>query len=413
MPTRHNTLTIVIPALNEEDSIGEVVRRCLDARAEITAQRPVEEVEVVVVSDGSTDRTAEIARRYPDTKVLVFENNRGYGAAIKCGFEHGHGDLLGFLDADGTCDPRMFAPLCRAIHEKNADVAIGSRMGPGSEMPRIRRIGNQLFAWMLGLLSQRVVRDTASGMRVLRRDRLRELYPLPDGLHFTPAMSARVLLGADLKLVELPMPYTERVGRSKLSVVRDGLRFLRIIVQTALCYRPGRLLRLLGFVLGLSSLAVGMGPLWFWLTEGRVEEWMVYRVLLASLLATGFALTACATVVADRISALAYDRIDAEATGAGFGRRLFARRLRSTGIIALLALGVLVAWPGIVQFATTGHTDMHWSRAVLAALLIMLAGVVLMTSFLLSMLELIQDRRADPCVIHPPDEQHEAWSSVA
>lgn len=413
MTTRDNTLTIVIPALNEEASIGDTLQRCLDAREHILANSQVEDVEIIVVSDGSTDRTAEIARRYPDTTVLVFDQNRGYGAAIKCGFEHGHGDLLGFLDADGTCDPLMFAPLCQAIQRDNADVAIGSRMGPESEMPLVRRAGNKLFAWMLGLLSSQVVRDTASGMRVLKRSRLGALYPLPDGLHFTPAMSARVLLGADLKIVELPMSYAERVGRSKLSPGRDGVRFLRIIVQTALCYRPGRLLVLLSCLLGLGSLVVALGPLLSWLTEGRVQEWMVYRVLLASLLAMATALAACAAAVAEQMSIVAFNREDGASGIIGIMDKRFVRRLLTVGMVLLLATAVVVAWPGIFQFTTTGHTDMHWSRAVLAALLVMLAAVVLMTSFLLSMLELIQDRRADPCLIHPPDARHEAWSSAS
>lgn len=412
MSTRLNTLTIVIPALNEEDAIGDTVQRCLDARERIIANSQVERVEIVVVSDGSSDRTVEIARRYPSTTVLVFEQNRGYGAAIKCGFEHGEGDLLGFLDADGTCDPQMFAPLCRAIQWENADIAVGSRMGPGSEMPRVRRVGNKLFASMLGLLSRQAVRDTASGMRVLRRDRLRDLYPLPDGLHFTPAMSARALLGADLEVVELPIPYAERVGRSKLSVVRDGIRFLRIMVETALCYRPRRLLLAVAAVLGIAALAAGLVPLGSWLVEGRIEEWMIYRVLLAGLLATGSALTVCAAVVAGRISALAFRRTET-APEAGWLDRLLTGPVSSLGVVVFLAAATIVVWPGIVEIVTTGHTDMHWSRPVLAALLIVLVGVVLLSAFLTSMLGLIQARRADPQRIYSPDERHDSWSDAS
>src|SRR5262249_21256264 len=150
----------------------------------------------------------------------------------------GRGDLLAFLDADGTCDPRQFGPMCRALESESADVVLGSRMGAQSEMPALRAFGNALFAWMLGLLSRQRVQDTASGMRVLRRSALEHLTPLPDGLHFTPAMSARILMEGRLRLVELPMPYAERVGRSKLSVLKDGLRFLSCIMQAAVTHRP-------------------------------------------------------------------------------------------------------------------------------------------------------------------------------
>jgi len=116
-------LTIVIPALNEEAAIGATIERCLDARREIVDQSPVDDVEIIVVSDGSTDRTAEIASGYGDVRVIVFETNRGYGAAIKKGFEEGSGDLVGFLDADGTCDPQFFATLCRALIDEQATTA--------------------------------------------------------------------------------------------------------------------------------------------------------------------------------------------------------------------------------------------------------------------------------------------------
>src|SRR5262245_27786764 len=196
--------SIVSPALDEEGAIAATLRRCLDARAAI-AEAGVARVEILVVNDGSSDRTEEIARSFDEVTVLGFDQNRGYGAAIQSGFAHARGDLLAFLDADGTCDPLQFAPMCRAIDAAPAGVVLGSRMGEGSEMPFVRALGNALFAWILGLLSRRRIRDTASGMRVLRRSALDHLTPLPDGLHFTPAMSARILMEDRLRLVELPM----------------------------------------------------------------------------------------------------------------------------------------------------------------------------------------------------------------
>ena len=81
MTNSPHVLTIVIPALNEEEAIGDTIRRCLDARSHIIESSTVREVEIIVVSDGSTDRTEEIARSFDDVTVLVFETNRGYGAA--------------------------------------------------------------------------------------------------------------------------------------------------------------------------------------------------------------------------------------------------------------------------------------------------------------------------------------------
>lgn len=124
--------------------------------------------------------------------------------------------------------------------------------GSESRMPATRWIGNKLFAGLLSLVGNARVTDSASGMRILRKDILRHLYPLPDGLHFTPAMSTRAL-HEQIKMIEVPIPYEERVGRSKLSVLRDGGRFFHIIMWTALSYNPVRILGMLG--LGNLALA--------------------------------------------------------------------------------------------------------------------------------------------------------------
>jgi glycosyltransferase involved in cell wall biosynthesis len=396
-------LTIVIPALNEEEAIGETLRRTLAARSHIVSSSPIRSVEVVVVSDGSTDRTEEIASGFPEVTVLSFERNRGYGAAIKCGFEYGRGDLVSFLDADGTCDPRCFADLCRALEEHDADLVLGSRMGPDSEMPLVRSIGNRIFAWMLGVLSRRVVRDTASGMRVIRREALAHLYPLPDGLHFTPAMSARALLENKLALVEVPIPYAERVGRSKLSVLRDGMRFLRVIMRAAVAHRPSRPLLLAAALIALAALGTGCEPLRYYLVHRELQEPMIYRLIIATLLATLFALVLFSAAVSEKIAALVHRRSVRSTGVTGRLDRLLSRRMRRAGVIALLAAAIAVSWPGIAEYVTRARVDMHWSRALLSSLLVVIAVMLGITHFLSHMLDLIAAQQADPVLARPPD----------
>src|SRR5271166_12798 len=176
-------LLIVIPALNEEESIDSIIQRSLEARAFIRAHSPVTEVEITVVSDGSTDGTVERASKYTNSiKLIVFPQNRGYGAAIKEAWRQSEADLLGFIDADGTCEPKFFAALCEAAVAEDADVVLGCRLNQDSRMPPIRRIGNFIFAAILSIFSSSRVKDTASGMRVIRRSSLDRLYPLPNGL---------------------------------------------------------------------------------------------------------------------------------------------------------------------------------------------------------------------------------------
>lgn len=249
-------LLIAIPALNEEASIEAIIERSLQARADITARSPITQVDITVVSDGSTDRTVSLARKYTHRiKLIEFEENRGYGAAIQQAWIESDADLLGFLDADGTCEPRFFGDLAQALVAEGADVALGCRLNESSEMPLVRRTGNILFAGLLSLLSGQWVRDTASGMRIVRREAYTRLRPLPAGLHFTPAMSARALLDreASVKLIEIDMPYHERVGESKLKVGKDGLRFLNVITRTAIQYRPARVATILGITFAIAG----------------------------------------------------------------------------------------------------------------------------------------------------------------
>lgn len=274
---------MVIPALNEEQGIGDIIGRISSIEARLR-QVGIDELEIIVVDDGSKDRTAEIASTFPGVSVVRHSVNRGYGAALKTGFCHAHGDWLAFLDADGTYPAEYLPDLCQAAVEHQADMVVGSRMsGADSEMPRMRWLGNRIFAELLSFVGNERIADTASGMRVLRRDALTRLYPLPDGLHFTPTMSTRAL-HERLRMVEVPIPYRERVGRSKLNVARDGIRFLHCIIWTALSYNPVRILGFLGLVGVSVSAAIGLA-LVIMRASGitSLGTWGVLSVFLAML----------------------------------------------------------------------------------------------------------------------------------
>jgi glycosyltransferase involved in cell wall biosynthesis len=249
-----NRLSVVIPAYNEMDGIARVIERVQAMRSGLS-RVGVADLELIVVDDGSCDATAEIVAKYPAVRLICHEANRGYGAAIKTGFRHATGNLLAFLDADGTYPPECLPELCREAIERGADLVIGSRMSGGdSRMPLVRRVGNGFFAGLLSLLTAERVADSASGMRVIRSEALPALYPLPDGLNFTPVMSTRAL-HENLTVAEVPIAYQERVGRSKLSVIHDGQRFLSSMLWTVLAYNPVRVLGLVGGAgIGLAAL---------------------------------------------------------------------------------------------------------------------------------------------------------------
>lgn len=385
-------LQIVIPALNEEDSIESIINRCLQAKPHIISTSPVTDIAITVVSDGSTDKTVEIARRYSDKiKLIVFEKNRGYGAAIKEGWRQSDAELLGFLDADGTCEPNFFADLCNLLTKKNADVVLGSRLNKNSKMPLIRRIGNILYSTLLSFVSFEKIKDTASGMRVVRRSSLPKLMPLPDGLHFTPAMSARAILSHDLKICEQDMTYHEREGQSKLKVFRDGVRFLNIILKMIFLYQPYKVLQLLAVLFLLFAGALMAYPILYYFENHKVLEWMVYRFIVAELAGITGMLLVSASYVAHRIVGISLFKGERKA---GFGLLNCVFQPKPALCLSLLSVATATAlvWKSVIERLTTGVTYEHWSRFVAASFFYTIAAVIMITVGIDYVLGLINER---------------------
>jgi len=385
-------LLIAIPALNEEESIDSIIQRSIDARGFICANSPVTEVAITVVSDGSTDRTVERASQYKDfIHLIVFPQNRGYGAAIKEAWRQSDADLLGFLDADGTCEPRFFATLCGTAVAENADVVLGCRLNANSRMPLIRRIGNFIFATILSVFSSSRVRDTASGMRVVRRTSLDRLYPLPDGLHFTPAMSARAMLSEGTQILEVDMPYHERAGESKLKVGKDGVRFLRVITEAAFLYRPSRPLGLAALLFALFAAALMGSPIVYYLRNHSVAEWMIYRFLVSDVCGITACLCFCASYLTGRMSSIALTDesgvLKSRLTG-----WLFRARWFWAAPFSFFLVGGLLVLGSVIGRLTTGMTYEHWSRYVVMSFCFAVAMILSVTRIIDYVLGLVAGR---------------------
>jgi len=373
-------LSVVIPAYNEEDGIAAIVERVLAIRPHLAAVG-VDDLECIVVDDGSTDGTAAIVQGYGDQVRLIRQQNRGYGGALKTGFSVARGDLIGFLDADSTYPPERFPDMCRLALD-GADIVIGSRMaGEHSEMPLVRRIGNTIFAMMLSLVSGVRISDSASGQRVLRRSVLPMIYPLPNTLDFTPAMSTRAL-HEGVKIVEMPIPYKERSGRSKLSVVRDGLRFTRSIVWTALTYNPVRIFGGLGLALLLAALLIVGGQIGLHLAAGQTG-WSFPMLFGALVLAVAGVTLYTTGTTFSYVVALFHRRPIRQGL---FGRRGNGRRIEKhywwLGLLAIV--GGFATYVTAVLFDLTNPTmAASWFAPVVSALLV-LTGVQLVSAWSLA-----------------------------
>ena len=226
-------LRVVIPANNEESSIGEVIDR---------VKKSCADAQVLVVDDGSKDKTATIAR---EKGVIVISNpiNMGHGAALKKGFLHITDSKFpiayhAFLDADGTYPPERIPELYKLCRDQEYDVVTGSRLllkNPG--MPRIRRFGNRIFAGLLSLYSGTRISDISTGLSVFNARLVPIIESLPNGLDFTTALTAFVLFEG-LRHEEVPIEYYKRTGKSKLSNIKDGYRILRVIMNACKKYKP-------------------------------------------------------------------------------------------------------------------------------------------------------------------------------
>jgi hypothetical protein len=339
-----NVLSVVIPAYNEEQGIAEIVERVLNIHPALK-KSGVDDLELIVVDDGSSDKTADIVAGYSSVNLIRHPVNRGYGAALKTGFSMAQGNLLGFLDADGTYPPEHFPNLCQIALKDQVDLVVGSRMsGAESEMPFVRRLGNFIFANLVSLLGNHRISDSSSGMRVIRRDALPQLYPLPDGLNFTPVMSTRAL-HEEICWREIPIPYKERVGRSKLSVVHDGMRFLRTIVWTALTYNPVRILG--GIGMGLIAITALIGAIVAGMRISgitRLGPWGVIGVFVASLCAVAGVTLFSLGATFNYLVSLFHGRPMRQGI---FGKPLFKRPLEHHfGWMGLVAIGLGLAVGG-------------------------------------------------------------------
>jgi glycosyltransferase involved in cell wall biosynthesis len=369
------SLTIVIPAYNEEEAIGDIIERCLAARESIIRKTPIQEVEIIVVSDGSTDRTTEIALSYESVDVIAYENNLGYGAAIKLGFSKASGDLLCFLDADGTCDPEYFVDLCNACIMDSADLALGCRINKESRMPRLRRLGNLTYAAVASYLSGRKISDTATGMRVLRRDAIPKLYPLPTGLHFTTAMTFQAMV-SNLVIRELPIPYYERTGRSKLNILRDGLRFFLAIIEIALCYCPLKFFGSASALLSLVAVCYSIGPAWNSVVRHMVGGNLIYRQIAINTFFLAGLATLSIGVVAERVTAALNGNNRRHSALGRFVLWLCSTRKMMAAGSVLIIIGFLSNFSGLIEYLMTRHISYHWAVLSLGSLFV-LAGLQL------------------------------------
>ena len=223
------TVSILIPAYNEEESIAGTVEAIRKHSVGLKA------LEIIVINDGSTDRTGEIARGLPVT-LIEHETNTGYGSGLKDGLQQAQHEFILIADADGTY-PLEDIPKLLADAADYAMV-VGARTGAVVQVPLLRRPGKWIITRLAEYLSQRKIPDLNSGFRVFRKDTaLRFLSLYPDGFSFTTTITLAMLTN-HYKVKFIPINYHRRVGKSSIKPLRDFTNFTILIIRICACFNP-------------------------------------------------------------------------------------------------------------------------------------------------------------------------------
>ena len=222
-------LSVILPAKNEAEGLRLTLPRLREAQPD---------AEVIVVDDGSSDDTAEVAAAH-GARVLSSPYSMGNGAAIKRGARMASGDILIFMDADGQHDPASIGALLAKMDE-GYDMVVGARDWAGQAGVH-RGAANAFYNWLASRMTGCRVWDLTSGFRAARADKFREfIHLLPNGFSY-PTTSTMAFFRSAYPVAYVPIPVSQRIGKSHIRPLRDGVRFLLIIFKIATLYSPVKL----------------------------------------------------------------------------------------------------------------------------------------------------------------------------
>lgn len=277
-------ISIILPAKNESAAIGVTL-------AGIRQQ--YSDAEVIVVNDGSTDNTAVVAEA-AGARVVHHPYSKGNGAAIKSGARAATGDVIVFMDADGQHNPEDI-PLLLACLDKGHDMVVGARQN-GSQASVGRGLANGLYNKLATYMTGHRIEDLTSGFRAVRADKFREfLYLLPNGFSY-PTTSTMAFFRAGYSVAYEPIHAAQRIGKSHIKPLQDGMRFLLIIFKIGTLYSPLKLFA------PIAAAAFVLASIWYGYTlgtEGRFTN-------MSALLYTGSVMVFLMGLISEQITALMY-----------------------------------------------------------------------------------------------------------
>ncbi len=279
-------VTVLLPAYNEEQSIGATI-------AAIRQLYP--DYEILVVDDGSTDNTLQIAME-AGANVWPHPYNIGNGAAVKTGLRLAQGEWVVMMDADGQHDPADIALLLE--HKDRFDMVVGAR-SKQSATSMHRDLANWFYNRLASYVTKFRVDDLTSGFRLVRNSTVRQfIYLLPNTFSYPSTLTMAYLRsGRSVKYV--PIRTRTRQGKSKIKLLSDGVRFFLIITKIATLFAPMRIFLPVSMIFFCTGLAYYM---YTFLTQGRFTN-------MSALLFNSAIIIFMIGLVSEQISQMRYDRV--------------------------------------------------------------------------------------------------------
>lgn len=274
-------ISIIIPAYNEEETIGKVL-------PQIRKVMEKEEwgYEIIVVDDGSEDQTPKIAQEY-GVRLISHPTNRGYGASIKTGLREARNEIILITDADETYPAKETPRLLKEM--KDYDMVVGARTGEKVRMPFFRRLAKFFLNRLASYLSEKKIPDINSGLRAFKKEiALKYLHILPPKFSFTTTITLAFL--SDNYLIKyIPINYHKRKGSSKIRPLRDTAGFIFLVIRTITYFNPLKVFLPISFSFFLLGLFI------FFYSNfvlHKVMDITVIIIFLASVLTAFFGLIA-------------------------------------------------------------------------------------------------------------------------